>query len=253
MAEMDGIGELFTRILVRSERRGPYATGVALVNSGGDYCVSKAPIPAGEFVSSNGYRQVLSRLDGETTLLMGHTRWPTRGSHLDNANNHPLVSECDLDTASGGRSRKGACLLTHNGHIGNANLLFRALGLRCETQVDSEILLRLAERNLMRDGLDLGGLADDLSLCRGRLSCVIAATNNPTEIVLVKGNQPLEFRYSRHHQVLLYASEAEFLDDALGEKKGWVEWQIPSMRMIVVSADCLSEPTVRPFHFGDPR
>lgn len=96
--------------------------------------------------------------------------------------------------------------LTHNVQIANANQLFRTLGLYRAAEVDSEILLRLAERNLTTNGIDISGLAEDLLLCSGRMSCVIAATNKPTEIILVKGNQPLEVRYSKHYRVLLYAS-----------------------------------------------
>lgn len=133
--ELEAIGQMFTRLLTLSERRGPHATGVALVGIGGDYYVSKAPNPAGRFVQSRNYRTIIGRLDASTTLLMGHTRWPTRGSHLNNANNHPLV----------GGTRARACILSHNGHIGNADALFGAMGVRRKTQVDSEILLRMAE------------------------------------------------------------------------------------------------------------
>ena len=129
-------------------------------------------------------------------------------------------------------------------------MLFRALGLRREAQVDSEILLRLAERNLSTNGIDPDGLAADLAHCRGRMSFVVAATNDPTRIVLVKGNQPLEFRYSERHQVLLYASEGEFLDRALSGEDGWVEWRVPPMRMVVVRTDNLADPVIKPFRFG---
>jgi len=238
--DLEAIGEMFTRLLAHSERRGPHATGVALVNIGGNYYVSKAPTPAGRFVRSRSYRTIIGRLDTDTALLMGHTRWPTRGSHLDNANNHPLV----------GRVRDGACILSHNGHISNADALFGAMGLRRKTQVDSEILLRIAERNMGHDGIDPDGLAADLAWCRGRMSLVVVATCDPTTVILVKGNQPLEFRYSETMDVLLYASESEFLDDALGDAGGWTEWPVSPMRIVSVSTRSLCEPIIKPFHFG---
>ena len=212
-AEIEAIGRAFTEVLELSERRGPYATGVAHINRSGDYYLSKAPTPASMFVVSESYKTVLRKLDENTTLLMGHTRWPTRGSYLNKDNNHPLVS--------GGRA--GACILTHNGHIANANILFRAMGLSRRTQVDSEILLRIAERNLGRDGIDPDELAADLAYCRGRMSFVVTSTNCPTEVFLVKGNQPLELRYSERYRTLFDASEAEFLDEALSDEDDWVE------------------------------
>lgn len=82
---------------------------------------------------------------------------------------------------------------------------------------------------------------------------MVAATNDPTRIILVKGDQPLKFRYSVRHQALLYASEARFLDEALGGEDGWVEWRIPPVRMVVVRTDNLAEPTIKPFRFGGLR
>lgn len=239
--EMKAIGRMFTSVLTLSERRGPHATGVALVNGSGDYQVSKAPTTAGRFVVSRSYKTVLGKLDENTTLLMGHTRWPTKGSHLNNANNHPLV----------GGTRAGACILSHNGHIANADILFRALGVPRRAQVDSEILLRIAERNLGNDGIGPDSLAADLAYCRGRMSFVAAATNHPTEVILAKGNQPLELRYSEDHHALLYASEAELLDEALEGEDGWVEWRISPMRIAVFRTENLTEPIMRPFYFED--
>lgn len=239
--EIRAIGRTFTSVLTLSERRGPHATGIALVNGSADYYVSKAPTPAGTFVVSKSYMTVLGKLDGNTTLLMGHTRWPTRGSHLNNANNHPLV----------GSTRAGACILSHNGHIANASMLFHAMRLRRTAQVDSEILLRIAERNFDNDGIDPDGLAADLAYCRGRMSFVVTATSRPTEVILVKGNQPLELRYSERHHILLYASEAEFLDEALEGEDGWVEWRILPMRIATFRTDNLAEPIMRPFYFVD--
>ena len=234
--ELRAIGDLFTRLLVGSEHRGPYATGIALVNSSGDHYIDNAPVPASQFVRSRDYRLVLDRLDQNTTLLMGHTRWPTRGSHLYNRNNHPLVSGTSVVSGiRDGIEAKSPSLvcITHNGHITNYHALFRLLGLKREAEVDSEIILRLAERNLTESGIDPIGLADDLALCRGRLSAVIVATSDPTRILLVKGNQPLEVRCHRKHAIIAYASESKILDAALDKEPGWEEMRIPSWRLVV--------------------
>jgi glucosamine 6-phosphate synthetase-like amidotransferase/phosphosugar isomerase protein len=217
--ELRAIGDPFNRLLVASEQRGPFATGVALVNSGGDHYIYKAPISATQFVCSRDYQSVVDRLDQNTTLLMGHTRWPTQGSHLDNANNHPLV---------------GDCLLTHNGHITNASALFHSMNLKRKAEVDSEILLRLAEKNLTKSDIDPIGLAEDIALCRGKLSAVIVATSDPTRILLVKGNQPLEVRCHRKRAIIIYASEPAILDAALSEESGWEKIRIPAWRLVVV-------------------
>ena len=231
--ELQVVAELFTRLLVGSEHRGPHATGVALVGEDGDYYLSKAPIPASEFVQSRKYSLVLDRLDSATTLLMGHTRWPTRGSHLDNANNHPLVSGGE-HKARGHHPNRSVCILTHNGHIQNASVLFKAMGLPRKAQVDSEILLRLAERNAGKCGIDPLGFADGISLCRGKLSAVVVATSDPAKILLVKGNQPLEVRFHEARGLIAYASESEILDSAIDLNTGWEVIEIPAWRLVVV-------------------
>ena len=233
--ELRMISELFTCLLVGSVHRGPHATGVALVNSNGDYYVSKAPVPAPEFVGSREYGLVIDRLDTDTTLLMGHTRWPTRGSHLDNANNHPLVSEA-----------RRPCLLTHNGHVNNHLVLSRIMNLKREAEVDSEVILRLVERNVTAKGIDTVGLADDISRCRGRLSAIVIATSDPTRILLVKGNQPLEVRYHTARGLIIYASEPEILDSAIGSDTGWEAIEIPAWRLVVVDTRRMMPLTAYP-------
>lgn len=231
--ELHDIAGMFTRLLVGSEHRGPHATGAALIGADGNHIVTKAPVPASQFVTSRDYRQLINRVDDSTTCLMGHTRWPTRGSHLENANNHPLVS-------GGGPSVRGqwndgcTCLITHNGHISNHEALSHALKLRREAQVDSEVILRLAERNLTQSGIDPVGLTEDLSLCRGKLSAVIVATHDPSKIFLVKGNQPLEARYHEGHGLIAYASEAQILDSAIVSGTGWEPIEIPPWNLVVV-------------------
>ncbi len=231
--ELREIGELFGRLLVGSEHRGPHATGLALISATAESYVAKAPVPASAFVRSRDYRAVLERLDSDTTLLMGHTRWPTRGSHLDNANNHPLCSGGEHQSHGIGPSR-GVILLTHNGTVTNHHTLSRLMGLKREAEVDSEVLLRMAEKNLTGSAIDPAGFVSDLSLCRGRLSVVAVATSDPTKILLVKGNQPLEVWRHEARGLIAYASELAILDDAIGLEAGWEEIRVKPWTLVAV-------------------
>lgn len=233
--ELRGIEELFTRLLVGSEHRGPHATGIALVNGSGGHYVAKEPVPASTFVTGREYRRVMDKLDSGTTLLMGHTRWPTRGSHLDNANNHPLV----------GRGRY-PCIITHNGHIANHETLSLALDLRREVEVDSEVILRLAERNVTDACIDPPGFVTDLSHCRGKLSVVAVATSDPTRILLAKGNQPLEVWRNQRRGLIAYASELAILDEAMGSEPGWEEVRLPPWTLMAADAGEAISLTVYP-------
>ncbi|MHB1462510.1 MAG: class II glutamine amidotransferase [Armatimonadota bacterium] len=229
--EINMISTLFTNLLIGSEHRGPHATGAAVVSESGEYDLCKAPMPASEFVLSEGYRQLTNQVACDTTLLMGHTRWPTRGSHLDNRCNHPLVGDGDHSIC-----------ISHNGDIPNHMVLSRQMDLRRELEVDSEVILRLAEKNLRSSEIDPVGLADDISRCQGRLSAVVIATSDPTKILLVKGNQPLELRYHKRRGLIAYASEAEILDEAIGSARGWTDIEIPSWHIAVVDMRSLLMP-----------
>jgi len=232
--ELDYIRRLFTSLLANSEHRGPYATGVAVMSKEGGYCVVKEPLMATEFVESARYRRLMDRIDADTAMLMGHTRHPTRGSHLDNRNNHPLVSGEPVEVL-GENGRSAHVLLAHNGHISNSSLLFASMRLRRESRVDTEILLRFIERNVRAKGIDVEGLIYDLSRCRGRLSIVAVSTNRPDQVLLIKGNMPLEVWHHAKRRLLAYASENEILARSVGDEGGWRALEIPSWRVVVVN------------------
>jgi hypothetical protein len=51
--------------------------------------------------------------------------------------------------------------------------------------------------------------------CRGQISAVIAVRGVPGQVVVLKGNKPLEFRYSRRYRAVAYATDPGTLDDAI--------------------------------------
>ena len=111
-------------------------------------------------------------INNRAALLLGHTRWRTRGDERVNSNNHPI--------------RAGEVIGTHNGTIYNADYLFRRWKLRRFAEVDSEILFRLAA-NAARDGaMDIERFKARLRRCRGQITAVIACRTDPgTVFVLV--------------------------------------------------------------------
>jgi len=120
------------------------------------------------------------------------------------------------------------------------------MNLKREAEVDSEVILRLVERNVTASGIDTVGLADDISRCRGRLSAIVIATSDPTRILLVKGNQPLEVRYHTARGLIIYASEPEILDSAIGSDTGWEAIEIPAWRLVVVDTRRMMPLTAYP-------
>ena len=152
--EREHLAWLFTRLLVMSEGRGPHATGVAWLNRDGEHRLFKRPVSAGQFVIDKTFHEVLAGIDNRTTVLLGHTRWRTRGDERINRNNHPI--------------RAGDVIGTHNGTIYNADYLFRRFKLRRFAQVDSELLFRLAARAARSGQMDVEWFKERLRRCRGQ-------------------------------------------------------------------------------------
>lgn len=234
--EREYLKEVFTRLLLLSEPRGPHATGLAWVNRGGEHRIFKAPLPARDFILEPAYRETLEGVDNTTTILMGHTRWPTRGDVRNNLNNHPL--RC-LD-----------CLGTANGHINNADALFRRFRLRRHAEVDSELIFRLASRLTGEDGrIDLDRLITKIARFRGQMSAVMVSRRDPGTVLVLKGDKPLALWLHPKRRVVAYASNEEYLREALADDAGWRPLEIPPMTMIVLDHEAIGAFVTRSFHF----
>lgn len=226
----------FTRLLLYGERRGPRATGIASVRADGTFRLLKAPLPAHQFVLRPNYAAVLDGVDNDTTLLMGHTRWPTQGTEYVNANNHPLVV--------------GTILLTHNGHLSNADAVAYHLGLLLRTDVDSEVIAQIAAQcTTSSGGMDITRLNAALGLLRGRMAAVLVSTADPTHIILVKGNQPLELAIHVDAQVVAYASQRWMLDAAFDGMDGWKPLQLQCNTFATMCTDEITCRDTLPMRF----
>lgn len=233
--ETDYLTWVFTRLLELSEERGPHATGIAWVNREGKHRLFKRPVPASEFVRDKALGEVLGNIDNGVTVLMGHTRFVTRGNAVVNENNHPL--------------RTGHCLVTHNGTILNADHLFHRFGFGRHAEVDSEIIGRIADACIVDGRIDVKVLRDRLALCRGQMSAVIVAKTDPGTVIVLKGNKPLELVYHPKPQAVFYASSAKYLQVALADYPGWERWPTKPMTITVLNCSRLAEPRRIPFDF----
>ncbi|WP_245809490.1 hypothetical protein [Desulfamplus magnetovallimortis] len=84
--------------------------------------------------------------------------------------------------------RSGIIIGTHNGTIYNANYLFRRLGLPRYAEVDSELLVRLADRFAPDGTIDGRGFRKALCLCRCQMNAVLPSRLDPGAITVIKGN-----------------------------------------------------------------
>jgi len=236
--QMEEIATRFERMLLLSEHRGRYATGVAWIKIDGSFAVAKAPLSARSFVLSSDYRRWQRGVNVRTAILMGHTRYPTQGSHLTNSNNQPLSS-----------SKSRPMVLTHNGNIPDVGCLFNRFKLSRRLEVDSEILLKLAVRHLGPTGIHVQRLATDLGSLPGGIAAVIVAPSNPDETLFIRRGRPLCFALHRQRRLLAYASEISILEDAFCDCSGW---DISSLRPSCLLVVDRNDPTsLTPFPLAD--
>ncbi len=233
--EIDYLTWVFTRLLELSEERGHHATGIAWVNKAGEHRLFKRPLPASQLVRDKAFGEVTGDIDNSITVLMGHTRFVTRGNAVVNENNHPL--------------RTGHCLVTHNGTILNADYLFHRFRFGRHAEVDSEIIGRIADACIVDGRIDVKALHDRLSLCRGQMSVVIVAKTDPGNVIIAKGNRPLELVYHPKLRTVFYASSAKYLQVALADYPGWERWPLRPMTISLFSCSNLAEPRRIPFDF----
>lgn len=197
------LADIFTRNLIYNEERGKAATGLAVMRWNRQIAVVKMPLPASEFIQTPEYRTLLARLDAQTTIVLGHTRLPTKGSPRNNANNHPLHS--------------GTVWGVHNGHIHNDDELFARYGYARQADVDSEIIFQLlADVPPAPNNGYLSTVAARLRLLDGDFTFIACDQRAPTQLLVLKHNNPLCAHWHAEWNALIFSSRYVFLRQAFG-------------------------------------
>lgn len=228
--DLEYFRELFLRLLLLNRIRGPHAAGVAAVNGDGGFQLLKRPLEAAAFTLLPEYGEFMDSLKPEITLLMGHTRFATVGSVEKAENAHPI--------------RSGNCLGTVNGTIFNADTLFRRFCLTRFAEVDSELIVRLADKCAPGGKIQVEKLLDHIKHCRGQLSAVLTSLATPKEVVILKGNRPLSLSYNQKMNAIIYSSETAHIMMALQGDKNWLKLNLPNMTCAVFDTEDLISPRV---------
>lgn len=216
-ADREYLHSVFAELLRANLARGHHATGAALQRDDGSAYLTKRPMDAESFLASGCFSRFLSAADSnDVRILMGHTRYRTRGSEARNANNHPI--------------RAGHTIGTHNGTITNADALFRRFRLRRSAEVDSEVLVRMVDRCWTSDGLSVPGLLEYLRECDGRMTALFFSRRDPGRVLIVKGNNPLSIWYHHGLRAWAYASEERHLEEVLFRRR----WEDVSPSMMTI-------------------
>lgn len=160
------------RLAVITQTRGAHAFGLAWVDADGRLEAFKRPGPASDHLDE------LERCR-DAVAMVGHCRYATHGSPLNNRNNHPHAA--------------GSGWLVHNGVVHNHAGLAVRHGLCTRTQCDSEVLALLMAKGRgsvsQRSAWVANQAAGDLAL--------LGLWRNPTRLLVARRGRPLHFAQAR--------------------------------------------------------
>lgn len=188
-AERINASALASALLLGIEERGYHATGAAWNGADDQVWITKAPIAASEFVTHDHVQP-----DASTAIL--HTRWATKGSQDNNANNHPI----DVRGIVG----------IHNGVIWNDDALFDRIGAdKRIAQVDSEAIFA----TLLHSGLPT---AQALSAVKGSAAVAWLETADPATLHLARiSSSPVVIGITDGGSILFASTEKALRQGAL--------------------------------------
>lgn len=192
------IDRLTDHLLLGIEPRGDHATGyLALSDVEGiekkAFTLEKKDVAASEFI--RGRKLIAS----DSTDVLMHTRWATKGDPKFNQNNHPVL----FDT----------CFAIHNGHISNDDELFAEMGLDRPADVDSVAIPAVLKYNGMGNMDDIKAGLEQLE--GGFAIAAVDPVAYPGKLVLAKGSaSPLIVL--NHKDCIVWASTLLALRDAWG-------------------------------------
>jgi len=202
-----------TELLQLTQNRGKEATGIVTMFDDCDYLGLKMGVCAVDFIMRfggtkedyEGYLKVW-RKKYNARMSLGHCRKPSTGggaSADDNVNNHPI--------------KVGDILGVHNGTLLNDDEIFKNLGCKRDGNVDSEAIFRLLNHytNDGQEPFSLDGLSEVCRRIDGTYSVLAISGSNPFQMAGFRDGRPLEALLIRPLQILVLASEKEFLKSIL--------------------------------------
>lgn len=205
-ASISDIKSDFANLLVASQVRGTDASGVYIVNRNTDIVYLKAPVAAEDMVfgraNASAFWELLdAHVGADTVAIIGHTRAATTGSPECNDNNHPVVD--------------APIIGVHNGVIRNHLALNERYPKIAE--VDSAAIFSMLKAKAGSKPLATGTIAKAFPELQGPAAIAVADTRKPDGVFLARNTNPINFARYREEGVLMFASTADILKDALGE------------------------------------
>lgn len=215
-AKKEVITELVKRIFIECQARGTHASGMALVNKS-EIAVYKKNVRATDFVERQEYEDTLDAfLSGinnhnidKPLVLLGHTRFETKGTRENNDNNHPIVANKVVGV--------------HNGHIGNDDQLFNMFQLEHKSdvfprkaKVDSEIIFRLVDHFSKVEKMNLcKSIKSAAEKLTGNYACGMVSARKPNLLWMFRNNNPMSIRLFNETGIIVFASMMSYITQSI--------------------------------------
>lgn len=200
---MNKVRFVFNELMVETEDRGHHATGLASFNRNGEYEFYKAATKATLMATNDDdYLDIVKNFDSEnTSAVIAHTRYYTKGLPSNNKNNHPF----DIGNIVG----------LHNGSVKNDDLLFKEYGFDRVGEVDSEIIFHLIN-HYNQNSISYGGLhkALESTKIRGLFALAFMNKNQPNLVHLVKQEKPMYIATWKEAGIVIFNSDDDYINNA---------------------------------------
>lgn len=224
--------DLFQDIGIDSESRGVHATGFYGVNNNNDIITAKAPLRATEFFKTPDFTDIKNQ---HFPILIGHNRWYTHGDPAININNHPFTT-----------TRFG---FIHNGVVGSVDISDEDIKL--ESECDSEMIFRYFLKKFYNNHCDHYAALKKtmIKFDRGSFACALVDSKTQDLYLFLNSGRAISYIVDKEYGLLVFASEENFIIDALKENKIKLKGKIQNLscgQIVKISKDLKIENETAP-------
>ena len=205
------VRRIITRLLINGMSRGRTATGLCYT-SNEKVVIVKNKLEAVDFTETEFYKEALEKyvtfkgaLNSHLLSVIGHCRQRTKGTEMNNDNNHPI--------------HYGDVVGVHNGIILNDNAQFEKYKkiLPRKAQVDSEIIFALVDYFSKTLDSIPKGIQQTCSHLLGGYACAIVHSCQPHILWLFRTDNPCTIYHFKEKGILMFASLPSFITEAVSE------------------------------------